>query len=83
MKAIFIIILLATTATAEPTKPEPTAAQQVVITRAKWDAAVAAGHPVEAGVWARRHFAALQAVRKAERPVRARVRSQSPVRGRR
>ncbi|MGE0869897.1 MAG: hypothetical protein AB7P03_15130 [Kofleriaceae bacterium] len=28
--------------------------------RANWDAAVAGGHPNPAGVWARRHFAAMQ-----------------------
>src|ERR1043165_3534685 len=33
--------------------------------RAKWDAAVAGGHPVPAGVWAQRHFDAMQAERAA------------------
>jgi len=33
--------------------------------RAKWDAAVAGGHPVPAGTWAQRHFDAMQAERAA------------------
>ena len=86
MKAILILVLLATTAAAEPVATSP-----VAIARAKWDAAVAGGHPVEAGVWARRHFAAMQQARAAERhaqqasqPVRGhvKVRSALPVRTR-
>jgi hypothetical protein len=33
--------------------------------RLRWDAAVAGGHPVAAGQWARRHFDAMQAERAA------------------
>ncbi|MBS1122358.1 MAG: hypothetical protein H6Q90_4586 [Deltaproteobacteria bacterium] len=40
------------------------AGAQVAATRARWDAAVAGGHPVPAGVWARRHAGAMQ-LRKA------------------
>lgn len=36
-----------------------------IYARAKWDAAVAGGHPVPAGTWAQRHFDAMQAERAA------------------
>jgi hypothetical protein len=36
-----------------------------IYARAKWDAAVAGGHPVPAGKWAQRHFDAMQAERAA------------------
>ena len=36
-----------------------------IYARAKWDAAVAGGHPVPAGAWAQRHFDAMQAERAA------------------
>jgi len=45
-----------------------------IYARAKWDAAVAGGHPVAAGKWAQRHFDAMQAERA------ARVRWQSAAR---
>ena len=41
------------------------AREQVAATRAQWDAAVADGHPVSAGTWARRHFEAMQVRRAA------------------
>lgn len=67
-----LVAALATTAFADPaldtSQREQTAAfvelkaarEQVAAARARWDAAVADGHPVEAGVWARRHFEAMQ-----------------------
>ena len=47
-------------------RPDPAlrdALHRVEVTRAKWDAAVAGDHPVAAGKWARRHFAAMQRVK--------------------
>ncbi|MEO8700839.1 MAG: hypothetical protein ABI867_12390 [Kofleriaceae bacterium] len=38
-----------------------TARVDVATSRARWDAAVEGGHPVAAGIWARRHFEAMQA----------------------
>ncbi len=43
------------------------ARSELVAARAHWDAAVAGDHPNPAGTWARRHFAALQKVKVAER----------------
>lgn len=49
-----------------PAKPDALAQAQheVEVTRAKWDAAVAGEHPVRAGRWAQRHFAAMQKVKQ-------------------
>jgi hypothetical protein len=41
------------------------ATHELAVARAEWDAAVAGGHPVSAGKWARRHFAAMQKVNTA------------------
>ena len=40
---------------------------ELVATHARWDTAVAGDHPNAAGTWARRHFAAMQNVKVAER----------------
>jgi hypothetical protein len=40
---------------------------ELVAARTRWDAAVAGDHPNPAGTWARRHFAAMQRVKVAER----------------
>ncbi|CAN5914389.1 hypothetical protein BH11MYX3_BH11MYX3_43330 [soil metagenome] len=40
---------------------------ELVAARTRWDAAVANDHPNPAGAWARRHFAAMQQVKAAER----------------
>lgn len=40
---------------------------ELVAARAHWDAAVAGDHPNPAGTWARRHFAAMQKLKAAER----------------
>ncbi len=40
---------------------------ELIAARVRWDAAVAAEHPNPAGAWARRHFAAMQQVKSAER----------------
>ncbi len=40
---------------------------ELVAARTRWDAAVAGAHPNPAGAWARRHFAAMQQVKAAER----------------
>jgi len=46
------------------------AAAEVEITRKHWDDAVAGDHPVPAGKWARRHFAAMQTLKAAEANLR-------------
>jgi hypothetical protein len=43
------------------------ARNELVAARTHWDAAVSGDHPNPAGAWARRHFAAMQQVKVAER----------------
>jgi hypothetical protein len=43
------------------------ARSELVAARTRWDAAIAGDHPNPAGAWARRHFAAMQQVKVAER----------------
>ncbi len=68
MKAIIIALLVSVTGVASADqRNEPSARHlldqaraEVATTRQQWDLAVAGGHPVAAGVWAVRHFQALQ-----------------------
>ena len=47
-----------------------TAMHEVEVTKAKWDAAVVGEHPVPAGKWAVRHFAAMQKVKRLQNAVK-------------
>jgi hypothetical protein len=66
MHALILSALLAISpAHAAPQVELRDATHELAVARAKWDAAVAGGHPVRAGKWARLHFEAMQKVNAA------------------